>query len=333
MAKRFIPLYRVRSFSDNFTDTFDFMTQNLKPLFRLFVYLLLPICLLQSAGMGGFFENYMRLVTNIGDASQLDSFWDAHTIVGYVVYMLAALLASVMLMSLTYAMMSEYGERKGDLSSVSVRSLWPRLRANLWRSVILILMGIVMMLVVVGVIALTVVISPWLLIAVVPLLLAIAVGLMLWAPVYLFEDRLHVFEALFKAVRYGYHTWGKLFLVLVVMYLIMNIVQSMLLFPSMILMAFKAVLFPTAFENGGFLPLLYTFGTFVLTVVASFATYFFTALFYVAVAYHYGHAAEKLDNVSVVGDIDQFEQLADTHADAPEPTAAGADDIDRFNSL
>jgi hypothetical protein len=134
-------------------------------------------------------------------------------------------------------------------------------------------------------------------------------------------------------VRYGYHTWGKLFLVLVVMYLIMNIVQSMLLFPSMILMAFKAVLFPTAFENGGFLPLLYTFGTFVLTVVASFATYFFTALFYVAVAYHYGHAAEKLDNVSVVGDIDQFEQLADTHADAPEPTAAGADDIDRFNSL
>ncbi len=333
MTKRFIPLYRVRSFSDNFTDTFDFMTQNLKPLFRLFLYLLLPICLLQSAGMGGFFENYMRLVTNIGDASQVDSFWDTHTIVGYAVYVMAALLASVMLLSLTYALMSEYGERKGDLSAVSVRMLWPRLRGNLRRSGILMLMGMAVVLVVVGIMVLTALVSPWLLIVVVPLLLVVAVGLMLWAPVYLFEDRLNVFEALEKTVRYGYHTWGKLFLVLVVMYMIMNVAQSILLFPSMILMALKAVLFPTAFENGGFLPLLYTFGTFVLTVVTTFVTYFFTVLFYVAVAYHYGHAAEKLDNVSVAGDIDQFEQLADTHADAPEPTAAEADDIDRFSSL
>lgn len=333
MTKRFIPLYRVRSFSDNFSDTFDFMSQNLKSLFRLFLYLMLPFCLLQSAGLGGFFENYMRLMTKLGDASQMDSFWDIHTIVGYVVYMLAALLASIMLLSLTYAIMVEYGERKGDLSAVSVRSLWPRLRGNLRRSVILTLMGFAVMLVVIAIIGLSFAVSPWLLIVVVPLLLAVAVALMLWAPVYLFEDRLNVFEALSKTVRYGYHTWGKLFLVLLVMYLIMNIVQSLLMVPSMILMGLKAVLFPTAFENGGFMPLLYTFGIFVLTVVASFAAYFFVALFYVAVAYHYGHAAEKLDNVSVVGDIDQFEQLADTHTDAPEPTATGDDAIDRFNSL
>lgn len=48
---------------------------------------------------------------------------------------------------------------------------------------------------------------------------------------------------------------------------------------------------------------------FLLSVLQSFVTFLCYAVPTIGLAYQYGHAAEKIDHVTVEADIDKFENL------------------------
>ena len=51
------------------------------------------------------------------------------------------------------------------------------------------------------------------------------------------------------------------------------------------------------------------FIVFLLSVLQSFVTFLCYAVPTIGLAYQYGHAAEKIDHVTVEADIDKFENL------------------------
>ena len=51
-----IALYKVRNFSEKFDDTFAFVRENWKIMFKYLTYLILPVCLLQAISLNSYME-------------------------------------------------------------------------------------------------------------------------------------------------------------------------------------------------------------------------------------------------------------------------------------
>jgi hypothetical protein len=333
MQKPKIELYVRRSFGEKLSATFDFVQENWKIIFRFTVYLVLPISLLQAFGMNtmmsGIFGDFMKVAAG---ASEMSPDSVSGLIVGYSCVYGAALLAGIMGSSLLYGLMRLYRERQDRLQGVTMQELKPRLLHNIKRMCILMLV-LVVFFVAVGLLGFVLgeLLLP-LLVFFVFFLIACSVPLTLLPPIYLMED-ISILDAIRKTFRYGFKTWGGIFGLLFIVGLMFYLFVIVASIPWYITFVLQMVAHMDSSASMAFTDSVwFKFITYLLGIVQAFGCYLGYNLLYIALGIQYGHAAEKLDGVSVENDVEHFETLADNNSDDTQYFEEKSD-IDKFDQL
>lgn len=308
-----IPLYKVRKFGEKISDTFSFVSENIRPLFKFITYLLLPLCLFQALAFNGLMSQYFSSIGKmVGGATNDADILTSGGLQGMLGYGLASILfygvGSLLLVSLVYALMYLYEHREGRLKDITFSEIRGLLTHNIKRFVFLMLFGLLICVVFLALVFLCATISPYLFFVAYFAGLLVLVPLTLAAPVYLFEN-VNVIDAYVKAFRLGFKTWGGVFAVIIVLSLIVGILQMITTIPWEIAMVFKSMLGMGETENAFVSSVGYSFITYILGVIQCYGAYLVYAILFIGIAYQYGHASEKIDHVTVQDDIEHFEKL------------------------
>ena len=131
MERQRIPLYKVRQFGEKINDTFSFVSENFKPLFKYVTYFMLPLALLMALAMNGYMDGVLQTARN-PDAMSADAI--ANFAVGYGGIILLSLLMGIILPALIYAMMRIYSERENGLKNLTWQELKPTMMHLLKRN-------------------------------------------------------------------------------------------------------------------------------------------------------------------------------------------------------
>lgn len=309
MEKERLEIYRERVFGDKLNATFDFIRENWRVMLRYMTYMMLPLACVLGVTMSSLTASYMRIVAmRQGDESL------PGILASYAATMLLYVLASLLLGSLVYSLMRIYRERKNRLNDLQ----WSELKPTFWRvfkrMLVLGLCFLGLYVLVVLAIVLLVLLTPWTLLLTIPAFLVGVLPLAYWAPAYVFED-ISVFAALKKAFRLGFPTWGGILLIAIVLGMLSMVISSVVSIPWSIGMVGYVILTES---NSGTAPMLMNFVLYLLTVVQSYCSLIVSSLALVGMAFQYGHAADKIDGLTVDRGIEHFEQLGDNNVDASE---------------
>jgi hypothetical protein len=311
IQKRKIEFYVVRSFGDKFTATFDFVSENWKPLLKYITYLLLPLCLFQ----GYFMNNTMGKMMGMADNAYSDSAYMAIGI-SYIVFALLMAVGSVVLFSIVYTLMKLYGERENRLQDLEWSEFRPAVLHGMKRMLVVVGVSLAFMLIVLAVIVLLAWFSGYTLIVTYPAYIAFAVPMALLPPIYLMEDDITIVDAVEKTFHLGFRTWGGIFAILLVIGIIAYMMVGIVSVPWGICLGVKSLLVTTTDASEEFTASAgYEFIMYLLSILQSFGIYVAYSVLVVAIGYQYGHAAEKIDGVSVEKDIDHFDEMADDNVD------------------
>lgn len=296
-----IALYVQRSFGDKLTAAFGFFNENWKLLVKYCAYFLLPVCILQAL----FMNKFMGAVDKI---STFDDDVNISFLVSYGLLIFFSALGSLVLCSLVYALVIIYNEREERLQGLTMAELKPVLFRCMGRLFIMGLFITGITIFVVAVVGILVAASPWTLLLTIPLLIICFIPLALFIPIYLLE-KIDVWSAFLKSFRLGFATWGGIFGISFVMGFIANMLQGVAAIPWYIMFMIGVVMsngdMQEAMNNSiGASFLYYIFG-----VVMCFGAYVSMIFPMLGIVYQYGHATEKMEHISVVDDIEKFEQL------------------------
>lgn len=303
-----IALYAKRSFGEKLTASFDFIKENWKILLKFTTYLLLPVCLVQALSMNGLMRETASASEIIGTSGYSNTGMLASYFSYYGLYMLVYMIGMILLVSMVYALIKTYNEREERLEGITLGMLWPLLFRNIKRLLIITLVGLLLLVSICIVAGVLVYQVPLLAILFVPLFFAVIVPLAIWAPIYLFED-ISVVKSLQKTLRLGFATWGGIFLVSLVMGLIASILQGVTMMPWYIATLVKYIFAMS--DTGSELTVSagYNFILYLLGIIQAFGAYLAMIFTFIGMAYQYGHATEKMDNVTIESDIDNFDKL------------------------
>lgn len=315
-----IELYRVRSFGEKIDDTFRFARQNWKALLRFLLYLAMPISLVEALSLSSLSTHLMGGNYDLSFSS---------VIAAEALYIIVACVMMIVVQALVYSLIKVY-ETDTDLQTLTMHQLWPTLRHSLWRSLAVSVVAIILSVVIYALVFLPTFVSPFFIFVTGILGMVLTIPLLMLAPAYLLDDDCGIIEAVQHAYRYGIKTFWGIIAVMLVMGIICYILSVIAMIPMGLVSILKSTLM---MSDSPALPFV-TLGFYILAVFGAFVTAFFMAMITICVAMLYGHAAEKVDNVSVTDDIDHFEQMADNNEDAPQlPDIDDPDEIDDFDKL
>lgn len=293
-----IAFYVKRSFGEKFNASFDFIKENWRLLLKFTTYLLLPLCLIQALSLNGFAGGIVN--PEYSSTMAILSY--------YGLYIVLYMIGSVVLTSLIYAMMRMYNDREGRLQGVTLGMLRRPLFRNIKRIILVILLSFFLMMVVSFVMGMIRMIFPLTLFLMIPLFIIVMIPFSLWAVILLFED-ISIVNALKKAYRLGFATWGGILAILVIMGIVGGILQGVTMIPWYIGLLAKALFAATGTGSEFTVSAGYNFMLYLLAVIQTFGAYLSFIFILVGLAYQYGHASEKEDNVTVESDIDNFDKL------------------------
>ena len=311
MEKPLIKLYRIRTFGEKISDTFDFVRENFRSLLKYLTYLMLPLSLVQAFAQTNFMGGYMDFIEKMGknvqqssDVSQMLSWVGSMTLMVVVDYV-----AMMLLVAIVYAMMQHYEQRPQRLEGITGEELRPDVTRMLGRQFIVLITSIVVM-ALFGVFAVLMALIHIGMLAIVFLvLLAVTPLFALVTPIYLFERETGIVSAYTKSIRLGWKTWGGIVGVGLVLFVIVTIVGSIIETPWTIMLMVKNVLTAQGSETGFVSSFGYTAIQYLLGVISTYVGNLLMSLLYIGMAYQYGHACEKVDGVTVDRDIENFETL------------------------
>lgn len=325
-----IQLYAERTFSSKFQDTFDFARENWKPLLRFLTYFLLPVSLVQALSFNSYMDSVMAIGENFSDTILF------RMLASLSGMMLFGFIGGIFMFGVVYALMNVYRRREGGLKGITMEELKPELMKGLRRSLISMMAILVYGVLVIAVVVLLFLISPWLIFIPYLAALACALPLSMLLPIYLFED-ITLMDAVKKAFRYGFKTWGGIFAITFVVSIIVGIVSGLVGVPIQMMLMVKGFLasdLGTSNVSAIVDSPAYNVTLYLLGVLQTYVSHLGYSIVAIALAYQYGHAAEKLDQVSVASDIDNFEQISEPEEDAAEPAAQRKfDEISEFENL
>ncbi|MBF1631800.1 MAG: hypothetical protein HXO51_02850 [Prevotella sp.] len=337
-----VDLYRVRTFGQKFSATFDFIKENYKLLLKACFYLILPVCLFQAFAferlMTAVASDNMSSVADDGSTSGALSYLLINTGLSYILLLICICLGTLLLFSICFAMIRYYNESPTRLQGVTLRDLKPLIIQCMKRSFLMGLVFSVAWVVIVVILALFAFIFfevasndqfPNVLIGIglfflviIGLLVAFVPATVSW-PVYLFEDDETVFSAIRRGWRLGIYSFFPLIGLMFIMALIENVLQTVTTLPWYFMYLAKVFLTAANAEEVSIASSpVYNFVEYILSVVMNFGTYLATILTIIALAFHYGSVAEEVDGVSVEESIQNFDQLAEKD-----------NDIDDFDKL
>lgn len=301
-----IAMYVERSFGDKLTAAFNFFNENWKVLLKYSAYFLLPVCIVQALSLNQFMGSYMSIFASAG--SDVFESFDASFWISYGLMIIFSAVGGLLMYSLIYALIKIYNEREERLVGLTFSELKPVLFCCMRR---LFIIGVFMWgvsILVIGVVTLLAVMSLYTLLLTLPILFACLVPLLLFVPIYLFE-KIDLWQAFMKTFRLGFATWGGIVGISFVMGFIANILYGVASIPWYVLCLVGVLLSASgvqdaATSSAGYSVVAYLFG--IIMLYGIYVSMIFPML---GLAYQYGHACEKMENISVVDDIDKFEQL------------------------
>ena len=298
METQKIPLYKVRQFGEKISDTFAFVSENLKPLLKYITYFMLPVALVMGLAMNGYLNSVLHLAA-IGDEVSPETLVELASSFGGVI--VALLVGYPLLSAVVYGLMRVYGERENRLRGLTWAEFKPVFMPALKRSFKLLGFALLLGLLVSAVAGALV------------FVLGTALRVLFLAVIYIallvVLVPITLMGALKKAMRLGFRTWGGIFAVMFVLGLIVGIVSGIISLPWSIALGAQAA-FGMEEDAESFVGTTgFGFIVFLLSVLQSFVTFLCYAVPTIGLAYQYGHAAEKIDHVTVEADIDKFENL------------------------
>lgn len=315
--QRRIHLYASRSIGETLSATFDFVTQNFVPLIKFLSAFLLPVSALMGLSYQSMFSSFAH-IDNLNDETELI----LSVVMSYLPVLLLCLIGALLTVAVTYTLMQKYQQRDNLLKGLTLSEIKPLLKHNLWRVfkmlLLLTLIGIVAFVVLVLVATMIMSIGSKFeafLFLLYMAMLAIALPLGLVLPMCVFEPELGLFSCVKKALRLGFKTWGTLFVVMLVITMLVQIVSFILMIPflftTMTTMFFEI-------DSTQYASLAYTSSawfsvlTFASSLLFCFGLLLMSALSFVAFAFCYGRAADKVEGVSVKNAVQNFDSTSST---------------------
>lgn len=315
--QRRIPLYASRSIGETLSATFDFVTQNFVPLIKFLAAFLLPVSALMGLSYQSMFSSFAHIDNLNDETEQILS-----VVMSYLPVLVLCLIGVLLTVAVTYTLMQKYQQRDNLLKGVTLSEIKPLLKHNLWRvfKMLLLLTLIGMVAFVVLVLVATMIMSigskfEAFLFLLYMAMLAIALPLGLALPLCVFEPELGLFSCVKKALRLGFKTWGTLFVVMLVITMLVQIVSFILMIPflftTMTTMFFEI-------DSSQYASLAYTSSawfsvlTFASSLLFCFGLLLMSALSFVAFAFCYGRAADKVEGVSVKNAVQNFDSTSST---------------------
>lgn len=321
--QRRIYLYASRSIGETLSATFDFVAQNFVPLIKFLSAFLLPV----SALMGLSYQSLLSSFAHIEDYDD-ETELILSAVTGYIPVFVLCLIGALLTVAVTYTLMQKYQQRDNLLKGITLNEIKPLLKHNLWRLLkmllLLTLIGMVAFVALVLVAAMIMSIGgkfEVFLFLLYMAMLAIALPLGLVLPMCVFEPELSLFSCVKKALRLGFKTWGTLFVVMLVITMLVQIVSVILIIPFMFTTV-ASMFFEI--DSSQYASLAYTSSawfsvlTFASSLLFCFGLLLMSALSFVAFAFCYGRAADKVEGVSVknaVQNFDSTDSAEDTTAD------------------
>ena len=317
--QRRINLYASRSIGETLSATFDFVTQNFVTLIKFLAAFLLPVSALMGLSYQSMFSSFAHIENLNDETEQILS-----VVMSYLPVLLLCLIGALLTVAVTYTLMQKYQQRDNLLKGLTLSEIKPLLKHNLWRVfkmlLLLTLIGIVAFVVLVLVVmmaqmAVAVSIIEPLVVLLYVAILVVALPLSLALPLCVFEPKLGLFSCVKKALRLGFKTWGTLFVVMLVITMLVQIVSFILMIPflftTMTTMFFEI-------DSSQYASLAYTSSawfsvlTFASSLLFCFGLLLMSALSFVAFAFCYGRAADKVEGVSVKNAVQNFDSTSST---------------------
>lgn len=315
--QRRIPLYASRSIGETLSATFDFVAQNFVPLIKFLSAFLLPV----SALMGLSYQSLLSSFAHIEDYDD-ETELILSAVAGYIPVFVLCLIGALLTVAVTYTLMQKYQQRDNLLKGITLNEIKPLLKHNFWRllkmSLLLTLIGMVAFVALVLVAAMIMAIGgkfEVFLFLLYVAILAIALPLGLVLPMCVFEPELSLFSCVKKALRLGFKTWGTLFVVMLVITMLVQIVSVILIIPFMFTTV-ASMFFEI--DSSQYASLAYTSSawfsvlTFASSLLFCFGLLLMSALSFVAFAFCYGRAADKVEGVSVKNAVQNFDSTDST---------------------
>lgn len=315
--QRRINLYASRSIGETLSATFDFVTQNFVPLIKFLSAFLLPV----SALMGLSYQSLLSSFAHIEDYDD-ETELILSAVTSYIPVFVLCLIGALLTVAVTYTLMQKYQQRDNLLKGITLNEIKPLLKHNLWRLLkmllLLTLIGMVAFVALVLVAAMIMAIGgkfEAFLFLLYVAMLAIALPLGLVLPMCVFEPELSLFSCVKKALRLGFKTWGTLFVVMLVITMLVQIVSVILIIPfmfttvaSMFFEIDSSQYASLAYTNSAWFSVL----TFASSLLFCFGLLLMSALSFVAFAFCYGRAADKVEGVSVKNAVQNFDSTDST---------------------
>ena len=315
--QRRILLYASRSIGETLSATFDFVAQNFVPLIKFLSAFLLPV----SALMGLSYQSLLSSFAHIEDYDD-ETELILSAVTGYIPVFVLCLIGALLTVAVTYTLMQKYQQRDNLLKGITLNEIKPLLKHNFWRLLkmllLLTLIGMVAFVALVLVAAMIMSIGgkfEAFLFLLYVAILAIALPLGLVLPMCVFEPELSLFSCVKKAVRLGFKTWGTLFVVMLVITMLVQIVSVILIIPFMFTTV-ASMFFEI--DSSQYASLAYTSSawfsvlTFATSLLFCFGLLLMSALSFVAFAFCYGRAADKVEGVSVKNAVQNFDSTSST---------------------
>lgn len=315
--QRRIPLYASRSIGETLSATFDFVAQNFVPLIKFLSAFLLPV----SALMGLSYQSLLSSFAHIEDYDD-ETELILSAVTGYIPVFVLCLIGALLTVAVTYTLMQKYQQRDNLLKGITLNEIKPLLKHNFWRLLkmllLLTLIGMVAFVALVLVAAMIMSIGgkfEVFLFLLYVAMLAIALPLGLVLPMCVFEPELSLFSCVKKALRLGFKTWGTLFVVMLVITMLVQIVSVILIIPFMFTTV-ASMFFEI--DSSQYASLAYTSSawfsvlTFASSLLFCFGLLLMSALSFVAFAFCYGRAADKVEGVSVKNAVQNFDSTDST---------------------
>ena len=300
-----IPFYKERTIGERMTAALDFLRDNWGVMFRMAIYMLLPLSIVQAVSMNSFFGAYMGLLFLGMEGTGMDGelAMIMRFLGSYGIMMLCFLLGSILLQAFSFTMVQVYNERENGLEGVTFSSIWPKMWHNIKRVLksTLVMVGLI---IVGGVLSF---VNPIAFILFIPAIIVMSIPMLLFPCIYSFED-IKMKEAASRAIRLGFGTWAGLFIINMVVGFVMNIIEQVVAVPWGIA-TFFVMIFTEVDDAPEWAIITARVFSFLFGVLMMFVTYIAMMIQPLATTYHYAHATERKDSITVESDIDNFENL------------------------
>ncbi|MDR0698696.1 MAG: DUF4013 domain-containing protein [Tannerella sp.] len=230
----------------------------------------------------------------------------------YGVILFCSLIGSAIISGMVYAMMQTYATRENGLRHITLNDFKENLVRNVWKCIHISLFFILTGIIFVGIAAILAisvsVASLFVTIPVLILLFLFLIPFMMLMPVYIFERDMRFSNAIKKAWKLGTETLGGMVGLIIVLSIISSVIQTLTTLPWYITLLFGHV-FSLITESALEQSVSYKFALYILGLIQTYGAYAASTIGIIGLAFHYFHAREKVEGVTVDSNISNFNRL------------------------